>query len=352
MDTVYLLKSKNPSGMLQDMTNRATKCFDEVVDVNTLDELPDLRNKKIIFSVQLSNSGYCFEIDSVVDTLWERGKKSLEGSSAIVLINNDNDLFTKTYAQNLILHANMLGCNFIGRPFVEAVGNLSNMLVAQKTIPKDLIEVCLTLCEDISTRLRNYEKKCTSNPVITVLHSSNFETSNTLILWEMVKKHLKNIDINVLHIENGTVKDCIGCPYKMCKHYGEKELCFYGGIMVEEVYPAILESDAIIWICPNYNDNLSANISAVINRLTALFRKTKFYNKSIFSIIVSGNSGSDAIAKQLISALNINKTFRLPPYFSLTATANDYSAILRVDNIEEQAKEFADNIMKELHDTL
>ena len=118
--------------------------------------------------------------------------------------------------------------------------------------------------------------------------------------------------------------------------------------MVEEIYPAVLESDAIVWICPNYNDAITANLSAVINRLTALFRQTKFYDKSIFSIVVSGNSGGDILSKQLIGALNVNKTFRLPPYFSIMATANDLGAILKVPDIEQMAKEFAINISKEI----
>ena len=103
-----------------------------------------------------------------------------------------------------------------------------------------------------------------------------------------------------------------------------------------------------MFICPNYNDMISANIVALINRLTALFRKTKFYDKTLFSIIVSGHSGGDALAKQLISSLNINKTFRLPPYFSLMAVANDKGAIRKVSDIEKKAYEFAMNINKEI----
>ena len=41
--------------------------------------------------------------------------------------------------------------------------------------------------------------------------------------------------------------------------------------MQEEVYPAVREADALVLLCPNYNDALSANLTAFINRLTALF---------------------------------------------------------------------------------
>lgn len=118
--------------------------------------------------------------------------------------------------------------------------------------------------------------------------------------------------------------------------------------MVSDILPAIQKADAVVWICPNYNDALSANITAVINRLTALYRTTSFYNKSLFSIIVSGNSGSDSVAKQLIGALNINKGFRLPPYFSLMEIANDTGEIKKTAGIRDKAYKFAEHMISEI----
>ncbi len=347
-ESLYVIATNKPSPLLEKMTMAVMDSFGDIIEINNSKELPVLENRKILFSVQLNQGGFCPEMDEILSSLWARGPKSLSGTTAIILIHCDSELFTKTYCQNLILHANMLGCSFMGRPFVEAAGNLYNFTVAQKTIKKPLEDVCITLCWDLGSRFRDFYPQLIENPKICVLHSSNFDTSNTLMLWNLIHEHLKTFDIEVHHIENGTVKDCIGCPYKTCKHYGQHQSCFYGGVMVEEIYPSILASDALIFLCPNYNDGLSANISAVINRLTALFRKTKFYNKTVFGIIVSGNSGSDALAKQLISALNMNKTFRLPPYFSLCANANDPGAILKVSHIEEKAKAFAENIKKEI----
>lgn len=65
--------------------------------------------------------------------------------------------------------------------------------------------------------------------------------------------------------------------------------------MVEDVYPAVREADAIVMLCPNYNDALSANLTAFINRLTSLFRTTRFYDKALFAVVVSGYSGSDIV---------------------------------------------------------
>jgi len=111
--------------------------------------------------------------------------------------------------------------------------------------------------------------------------------------------------------------------------------------MTENVLPAIEESDAIVWLCPNYNDAIAANLTAVINRLTALYRRSNFYSKSIFAVVVSGNSGSDSVAKQLIGSLNINKGFRLPPYFSIRAIANDPKTIFQVENIDIKSEFFS-----------
>ncbi|WDC84159.1 NAD(P)H-dependent oxidoreductase [Caloramator sp. mosi_1] len=94
--------------------------------------------------------------------------------------------------------------------------------------------------------------------------------------------------------------------------------------------PAIEEADAVVFICPNYNDAVSANLSAVINRITALYRRNPFYDKMLFSVIVSGNSGGDSVAKQLIGALNINKGFILPPYFAIMEIANDMGEIKKL----------------------
>ncbi len=307
-------------------------------------DLPDLRNKKIIFAVELPITGESSNLNNIFHQLFLRGKDALYGSSAIILVHSNYQLFTKTAAQSIIFKANLLGCRFVGRPIVEATGNLDNFIPLKKVYSMDLEEICLYQCRELGERLINDNIYNIKSPKVLALHSSNRETSNTLSLWDMVKSNL-NMKIQEINIGNESILDCKGCHYKACKYFGNEMKCFYGGIVVEEVYPAILESNILIFICPNYNDMLGANMVALINRLTALFRKTKFYDKSIFAIIVSGHSGGDALAKQLISSLNINKTFRLPPYFSLMATANDKGAILNVPNIENHAKNFAKNIV-------
>ena len=156
------------------------------------------------------------------------------------------------------------------------------------------------------------------------------------------------MEIREISLRNGTLYDCAGCPYHTCLHFGEKNSCFYGGVMVDEVYPAVREADAIVMLCANYNDALSANLTAFINRLTALFRQVRFYDKALFAVVVSGYSGSDIVAEQLIAALNMNKTFYLPPRFALVETANDAGQAARLPGIGGRIEAFAGNIRRTL----
>jgi multimeric flavodoxin WrbA len=211
-----------------------------------------------------------------------------------------------------------------------------------------LEDICMELCARLGQRLIHQDIVPIKSPSIVALHSSHRETSNTLELWHMVSGLLQSCRITELHVENGEVLDCKGCSYKACIHYGAGGGCFYGGTMVKNIMPAIEQADAVVWICPNYNDAVSANLTAVINRLTALYRKISFYNKTLFAVIVSGNSGGDSLAKQLIGSLNINKGFRLPPYFALMATANDPGAIEKVPGINGTAESFALNMVNEI----
>lgn len=345
MKELIVIIPENPSTLLSNMLSNVLG-DKEFSIITSTKELRDLQNKKILFAVELNEIGTSNTLNDIFLELYKKGKDSLLYSEGAVLIHSNYPLFTKTIAQSIIFLANNLGCSFVGRPLVEATANLENFIAMEKVYNMPLEEICLYQCKELGNRfledsfINHKEKK------LLVLHSSNRELSNTLTLWDMVKSYLQGVEISEINVGNGNVVDCKGCHYKTCKYFGKQTRCFYGGIVVEEIYPAILRSNSLLFICPNYNDMLTANLVATINRLTALYRQTKFYDKTLFSIIVSGYSGGDALAKQLISSLNMNKTFRLPPYFSLMATANDKGAIKNVSNIENLAKEFALNIMR------
>ena len=347
MKNVMLIAPGPISSTLSMMVKRATEGIPVEVYTDT-SNIPDLRNRKILFAVELDDTGSSLPILGLFGMLTRRGVDALSGCSAALFIHSSSELYTKSAAQNIIFLANSLGCRFPGNPVIEATADLNNFLTWQKKLKIPLEEVCSSLCASLGKRLYEDSVTLKQNPAILAVHASSHDTSNTLMLWGMIKKHLHCHYITELHVENGTVRDCKGCFYKTCKHFSRQKSCFYGGIMVEEILPEIERADAVVWICPNYNDSVSANLMAVINRLTALYRRTKFFDKTLFAIIVSGNSGSDSVAKQLIGALNINKSFRLPPYFSIMATANHPGEIKTVQGIEKKAELFARNMMAEI----
>jgi len=346
MENVYLIMPGKISNSFAEIVKIATKDYQPVI-IKTFKDLPDLRDKKIIFAIELDECGFNISLFEILLELKQRGDDALSGSRSVIIIQSSSELFTKSTAQRIIFLANQMGCRFPGHPVLEATYNLNNFLTWQKTFNLPLIEIYQKQSKELVKKLMEENLKLINIPKILVLHSSLYRTSNTLMLWRMVKENFTGEDIKEFHVENGTVVDCRGCTYKTCIHYSEEKGCFYGGIMVKEILPAIEDADCIIWLCPNYNDAISAKLMAVINRMTVLYKRVRFWDKTLFSIVVSGNSGSDCIAKQLIGALNINKGFRLPPYFVLMATANDPGAIKKVPGIEEMAKKFTKNIIKE-----
>jgi hypothetical protein len=348
VDTLYvILPNKNTSFILKNMVYSSLENVPTML-IDNLDNLPDLTYKKLLFVAQVEDVGYDIPMITLLSKLLEKGKDSLVGSTGAILIYSIDDHGTKRFAQDIIYVANNMGCAFIGHPLIEATGSLKNFSTWQKTINMPLEDICYKLSKKLVNRLILDKPKTLISGKISVIYSSPHKTSNTLDLWHLVSKHITTFEIKEVQIERGEVLDCIGCPYKLCLHYGKKKGCFYGGVMTENVLPTIEESDAIVWLCPNYNDAVAANLTAVINRLTALYRRSNFYNKSIFAVVVSGNSGSDSVAKQLIGALNINKGFRLPPYFSIRAIANDPKAIFNVENIDIKSDFFSKIIINNI----
>ena len=258
-------------------------------------------------------------------------------------------LYTKSAAAELTLAANLAGCAFVGRPLVEGTGSLVNFRIQAKNLNTDLMGAYRTAARELVRQLEEASFPRQEAPELLVLHASSHHTSNTMQLWEQVRARLGDrFTFTEIGLRNGTLSDCSGCPYTMCLHFGEKGGCFYGGLMQEEVYPAVRRCAGLVMLCPNYNDALSANLTAFINRLTALFRQTRFYDKALFALVVSGYSGGDIVARQLISALNMNKSFYLPGRFALTETANDPGEALSLPGIQDRLDGFARNIQNTL----
>ena len=325
---------------------------------------PEPDDARILFAVPLGESGvnleYCRMLAYIRVT-----PDLFDGASAGLLVDGTDELYTKATATELVFSANQAGCRFIGRPLVEATGSLYNIHILarlagvglEEAYERAACDLIRRICaeKDGSIRLDRggafdrAPRAGSKKPRLLALHASNRATSNTLVLWGKVKQAVGDAcEIEEIGLRNGKVEDCNGCAYTTCLHYGEKGECFYGGVIVEEVYPALERADGLILLCANYNDALSGNISASINRLTAMFRNQPFTGKKLFGVVVSGYSGGDIIARQLISALNMNKSFHLPPRFALLATANDPGSIPKIPGIDGTAGAFGQRIREEL----
>lgn len=308
--------------------------------------------KKMLFVIELDEIGENAEASAFL-----RSKANIEyfkNSIAAIVVLSSSDLYTKTYAKKWIFVTNSLGCEMIGHPLVEITGGYQNFTSWSKTVDDSLENIAVGLVRSLVTRLAEYMPLNLKQTKVLVLHAGHKKLSNTLMLWARIEKKLSekleaDISIKTLHVEEGQIRDCYGCAFETCTYHAMSKSCFYGGFVVESLYPSLQEADYVVWICPNYNDAISAKLMAVINRLTALYRNMSFHEKYILAVVVSANSGNDVVASQLIGALNINKGFRLPPRFALMEMANEPGEIFNRKDIESTIDSYVNNLLGIMH---
>lgn len=319
----------------------------------TLEELEGLQTAAIppyvLWAVNLGDTGINIELYRILD--WVRSNPDcLKNTVGGILIDGSSELYTKSVGRSVVFTANRAGEAFPGRCLVEGPAELHNYVIQARNKSTDRLGAYKLAAEKLLRDMRRYhsihERK--ESPKLLVLHASDHKTSNTLELWERVKSRLDGCDFREINLREGEVMDCRGCSFEICRYFSEVGQCFYGGTITELVYPGVLECDAIIMLCPNYNDSISANLTAFVNRMTALFVSNRFYEKSLFGIVVSGYSGSEIIAEQLISGMNMNKTFSLPPDFALIETANEPGDTEAIAGLEERLDDFARRIKNTL----
>jgi len=307
----------------------------------------ELKGKKVVFAVAIGESGINLEYCGILKKI-RSGGNCLEGCVGAVIVDGGSEFHTKAVARDLTFSANMAGCSFVGKSLVEGTGALKNYNVIAKNLSTDNLEAYAASAGLLVKNLLDYKPWLKAAPKLLMVYAGDSGRSNTKMLWDMVRSGLKGVSVDEISLQDGEIKDCNGCPYVTCRHFGEENTCFYGGVITEKVYPAILACDTLVVVSPNYNDALGGYISAFINRLTALLRANQLSGKQLFAVIVSGYSGGDLVAKQLIGALNMNKPFILPARFALFETANGPGEIKRIQGAAELAGEFAQNILKQI----
>lgn len=310
--------------------------------------IPLLAGRRVLFALSVGEYGLDADISALILHL-RRDTSAMEGASAVMLIDSEGEFYTKQLARMLAHAASNAGCTFPGKPLVEGTGSLSNLHVTAMRLGVTPEEAYPLLAHALVERLLAFEAPRFAHPRILLLHASMHATSNTLALGDAVRDSLRDCcEFREISLQNGAIHDCRGCSYKACAHFAQTNECFYGGSIVEDVFPALMEANALLLLCPNYNDSVSANIMAFINRLTALLVNNSLYDKYLYSIVVSGYSGSDLVAQQVLGALCLNKTLMLPPRFCLAETANDPGSAMRAPGVNARISVFAHGIRAQL----
>lgn len=303
-----------------------------------------LTGSRVIFAAALGPSGINLTLCAMLRLL-RLAPGCLEHSAAGMIIDGGTELYTKSTASELALTLSGAGCTLIGRSLVEGTGSSYNFSITARNRSCSLTDAYYACAAELAARLADFTFPKADPPRILCIHSSNRATSNTLRLWELVKKGFDpGAGVREISLRNGDVRDCAGCSFETCMYYSRTLSCYYGGSIVEEVYPALEWCSHLVLLCPNYNDAVGANLTAFINRLTSIFRKRPFYDKLLYALIVSGYSGSDLVAKQLIDSLSMNKAFVLPGHFALSATANLPGSLDRIPDIAGCAKKFGESL--------
>ena len=308
----------------------------------------DLRNRRIFFAVAVDAGGPDPSFYAFLRHL-RQTPRMLEGCTGVLLVDGTTELYTKAAAQELIMAASQAGCLFPGSPLVEGTGSLYNQHVQARNLGMSWQETYYHRIRELAKRLETFEAPRFVRPKILLLHASDKQRSNTLQLGRALCGRLADCcEIRELQLLNGTVHDCRGCGYHACLHFSQNNTCFYGGPLSEEVLPAIQEADVLLFLCPNYNDALSANLVALINRMTSLMVRQNMGETYLGAVVVSGYSGSDLVARQLMGAMCLNRGCILPPDFCLMQTANDPGDALRAAGVDALLDTFAQKIRAQL----
>lgn len=307
-----------------------------------------LRRRRLVFALGLDRLGPGEDFCRLIRRL-RVSEDGLAGSSAALLVDGAGEGDTKAAARALVLAANGAGCAFPGKPLVEGTCSLHNLDVLSRNMGLSPEAAYRETARALLRRLAGFTLPKPEQPRMLMLHASDHATSNTLALGAALRERLEpEVEFQELSLRNGAVFDCRGCSYKVCAHYAKSRSCFYGGSIVEDVYPALMRAGALLLLLPNYNDSVSANIMAFINRLTSLQLFHDLGEKYLFAVVVSGYSGGDLVAQQALGALCLNKGFLLPPRFCLMETANDPGAAMAAPGVGERLDGFTRRIREVL----
>ena len=146
--------------------------------VNRWRHLEETQNRKnpvqgrILFAVPLGTSGINLELYRLIRFLREH-PDFLNGFVGGLLVDSENDLYSKSAAKDLVFAANCAGCAFVGRPLVEGTRTLSNYTIVSNNLGTDLMGAYRESAAGLVKEVLGTDcvrKKC---PKVLVLHASS-----------------------------------------------------------------------------------------------------------------------------------------------------------------------------------
>lgn len=307
--------------------------------IATADDLKHLQGHRLVFAVALDDGGLNDELTAMYVRM-NREKTLFNDAVAVLCIVGEGELYTKSTARELVFRANQACCTFLGRCLVEATASMKNFELRAELLQTDRPSAWRFHLRKLIERLRAFEPVLPAQrATLLVLYSTNrADRANTVRLWDMIAGHLDPaIQVEGYNVGKGLVYDCRACSYERCNRLG----CPENDLVTDVLHDKICRCDALVFLCPNLNDSVGPDLSAVINRLTYLSNTGRIHQQALYAVIVSGYSGGDLLARQLLNALSINKNFMLPPAFALMETANRPLSILDVPDIHAKAAAYA-----------
>lgn len=318
---------------------------------------------KLLVALSLGEDGVSNSFTHLLSVL-RKDTNMLKGCLAGMVVETENDLYGKNASIQLAFAMNTSGCALVGRPLVEATATIQNF--PEDTTPREEVDHSDLIEIDGSNPLAPYTNAVTllarrimgpgfrgkspltgrpDLPKMLGVHTAVEDESNAYDLWKELKHRISPfMTCSDLALRPRTATQCALCSAKL----GTDSSCLYGSPFPQEAVSAIKEADALMMICGGHHNSVHAQQLAFIHHLSALFPKKFFYEKALYTVIVSPYSGGDMVASQLISALCLNNAFYLPPKFAMLETASKSNEAISLNGIENRLDWFSHGILETL----
>lgn len=150
---------------------------------------------------------------------------------------------------------------------------------------------------------------------VLIINGSAHE-GNTWTIVEIVKKRMQKISNNSIvfdeiHLREVNLHMCTGCS--ACYIKGNEKCPHH--IIVQKIIDKIEETDATIVISPCYSNNVSALIKNLIDHMSFITHRPRFFTKKVLAVSTTGGKGSKFCTKYLRETFmcwGFNRGYELP----------------------------------------